>query len=126
VAEASVDAARIVSDRPLFGALLETFVFQELRREASWLADPIDFYHFRDRDDHEVDIVLEQGALAVAGVEVKGAATVKESDLRGLRKLRTAAKGRFVAGVVLYDGSATIDFGDSLFAVPVRKLWEVA
>ena len=121
-----VDAARIVSDRALFGALLETFVFQELRRQASWLADPVDFYHFRDRDDYEVDIVLEQGALAVAGVEVKAAATIKEADLRGLRKLRTAAGGRFVAGVVLYDGSATIAFGDSLFAVPVRKLWEVA
>jgi predicted AAA+ superfamily ATPase len=121
-----VDAARIVSDRPLFGALPETFVFQELRRQASWLADPVDFYHFRDRDDYEVDIVLQPGALAVAGVEVKAAATVKESDLRGLRKLRTAAGGRFIAGVVLYDGSATIAFGDSLYAVPIRKLWEVA
>jgi hypothetical protein len=37
-----------------------------------------------------------------------------------------SAGGRFVAGVVLYDGSATIAFGDSLYAVPIRKLWEVA
>ncbi|MBW6454854.1 MAG: ATP-binding protein [Trueperaceae bacterium] len=121
-----VDADRIAADRPLLGALLETFVFQELRRQASWLPEPVEFFHFRDRDDFEVDIVLEQGALAVAGVEVKAAATVKESDLRGLRKLRAVAGKRFVAGVVLYDGSAGIAFGDGLFAVPVRKLWETA
>ena len=121
-----VDAGRLTADRPLLGALLETFVFQELRRQASWLPEPVEFFHFRDRDDFEVDIVLEQGALAVAGVEVKAAATVKDADLRGLRKLRAVAGKRFVAGVVLYDGSAGIAFGDGLFAVPVRKLWEAA
>jgi predicted AAA+ superfamily ATPase len=119
-----IDAARLVSDRQMLGALLETFVFQELRRQASWLPEPVGFFHFRDRDDFEVDIVLEQGALAVAGVEVKAAATVHESDLRGLRKLREAAGKRFAAGVVLYDGSASIAFGEGLFAVPVRRLWE--
>lgn len=104
--------------------MLETFVLQELRRQASWRPAQIDFFHFRDRDDFEVDIVLEQGHAAVAGVEVKAAATVGEADLRGLRKLRDAAGKRFVAGVVLYDGSATVNFRDGLFAVPVRKLWE--
>ncbi len=69
--------------------------------------------------------MLEAGAV-VAGVEVKAAATVNESDLRGLRKLQSATGRRFTAGVVLYDGSATINFGNSLFAVPVRRLWEGA
>jgi predicted AAA+ superfamily ATPase len=120
-----LDAARLDTDRTTLGAMLETFVLQELRRQAGWRPDPIDFFHFRDRDDFEVDIVLEAGGV-VAGVEVKAAATVNDSDLRGLRKLRSAAGGRFGAGVVLYDGSATISFGDALFAVPVRKLWETA
>ena len=30
------------------------------------------------------------------------------------------------AGVVLYDGGATVSFGGGLFAVPVRRLWEEA
>jgi hypothetical protein len=37
-----------------------------------------------------VDVVLEFGSVAVAGIEVKAAATVVESDFRGLRKLREA------------------------------------
>lgn len=119
-----VDAARLNADRPTLGSMLESFVLQELRRQASFGLEPIGFFHFRDRDDFEVDIVLERGQAAVAGVEVKAAATVNEADFRGLRKLRDAAGKRFVAGVILYDGSATINFHDGLFAVPVRKLWE--
>ncbi len=121
-----LDAAALDKDRPVLGSMLETFVLQELRRQASWLAEPIELFHFRDRDDFEVDIVLERGHAAVAGVEVKAAATVGEADLRGLRKLRDAAGKRFIAGVVLYDGSATIRFGGGLCAVPVRRLWDMA
>lgn len=117
------DATRLDADRTALGAMLETFVLQELRRQAGGRPDPIDFFHFRDRDDFEVDIVLE-GQGVVVGVEVKAAATVNESDLRGLRKLRGAAGKRFGAGVVLYDGGATIRFGNALFAVPLRQLWE--
>ena len=119
-----IDAVGLENNRPLLGSMLETFVLQELRRQASWRSAPIGFFHFRDRDDFEVDIVLEHGQSAVAGVEVKAAATVGQADFRGLRKLRDAAGPRFVAGVVLYDGTATVDFRDRLFAVPVRKLWE--
>ncbi|MBI4880226.1 MAG: ATP-binding protein [Planctomycetes bacterium] len=119
-----LDAAALREDRESLGALLETFALQELRRQASWRQKPIEFSHFRDRDDFEVDIVLEQGPLAVAGVEVKAAASVGGADFRGLRKLRDMAGRRFVAGVVLYDGSATIRCDDRLFAVPLRALWE--
>ena len=92
--------------------------------QASWRPERLGFFHFRDRDDFEVDIVLEHGYSAVAGVEVKAAASVGAADFRGLRKLRDAAGKRFVAGAVLYDGNATIDYRDGLFAVPVRRLWE--
>lgn len=119
-----IDAAALDRDRPRLGSLLETFALQELRRQASWRAEPIDFFHYRDRDDFEVDIVLEQGSFAIAGVEVKAAATVTEADFRGLRKLRDVAGSRFTAGVVLYDGSASINFGEKLFAVPIRQMWE--
>lgn len=119
-----VDAAALNADRALLGQLLETFVFQELRRQSSWYADPLSFFHFRDKDGVEVDIVIERGARGVAGVEVKASATVRASDFRGLRKLKEAAGTGFAGGVVLYDGETTASFGDGLFAVPIRALWE--
>ncbi len=121
-----LDATGLVSDRPAFGQLLETFVFQELRRQASWHEAAITFHHFRDKDGAEVDIVLERGVRAVAGIEVKASATVTAADFRGLRKLKEAAGKRFVAGVVLYDGEASASFGEGLYAVPLRLLWETA
>ena len=44
----------------------------------------------------------------------------------GLRRLRQVTGSRFKAGVVLYDGETCLGFGDRLFAVPVRALWESA
>lgn len=119
-----LDAATLDRSRESLGPLLETFVLQELRRQASGRPEPVGFLHFRDRDDFEVDIALEQGHLAVAGVEVKAAATVGANDFRGLRKLRDAAGKRFAAGVVLYDGTGAGKFDDRLFAIPIRAVWE--
>jgi len=110
-------------DRALFGRLLETFVYQELRRLASWQEEAIVFNHFRDKDQVEVDVVLESESR-VAGVEVKAASTVTSSDFKGLRKLQEAAQKNFAAGVVLYDGEAMVGFGNNLYAVPISSLWE--
>jgi hypothetical protein len=120
----AVDAAGLAGDRPLLGQLLETFVFLELRRQASWHEDPLSFFHYRDKDGGEVDVVIERGARALAGVEVKASATVTAADFRGLRRLRDAAGERFAGGVVLYDGETSASFGDGLRAVPLRALWE--
>jgi len=119
-----IGATAIAQDRALLGQLLETFVFQELSRQSSWGEEPIRFHHFRDRDGVEVDMVLEQGAHAVAGVDVKAGATVTIASFSGLRKLEQTAGRRFVRGVVLYDGEQTLPFGDRMQAVPVRRLWE--
>ena len=119
-----LDPAALAEDRATLGQILETFVFQELRRQASWHPTPSAFFHFRDKDGAEVDIVIEFGARRVAGIEVKASATVTPADFRGLRKLRAAAGSKFAAGVVLYDGETSVPFGEGLFAVPIRALWE--
>ena len=119
-----INAAALIADRPLLGQLLETFAFQELRRQASWYGESVEFFHYRDKDGAEVDIVIERGARALAGIEIKASATVTGADFRGLRKLKEASGKRFVAGVVLYDGEACASFGDGMYAVPLRALWE--
>jgi len=119
-----VTGADLAADRPLLGQLLETFVFQELRRQASWREESMAFFHYRDKDGAEVDIVIERGATALAGVEIKASATVTAADFRGLRKLKESTGARFAGGVVLYDGETSASFGDGMYAVPIRTLWE--
>jgi hypothetical protein len=119
-----VDGAVLWRDRTLFGQLLETFVFNELARQASWQETQVRFHHFRDRDGAEVDLVLERGH-DLCGVEVKAGATVTSADFRGMRQMKKAAGARFACGVVLYDGETTVPFGERMYAVPVRMLWEL-
>lgn len=119
-----LDAAALARDRITMGQMLETFVYQELRRQADFHAAEFRFHHFRDKDGSEVDIVLERGAGEIAGIEVKASATVTAADFRSLRKLKAAAGKHFAAGVVLYDGEVSASFGDGFFAVPIRALWE--
>ena len=102
----------LAKDRELLGQYLESFVLQELKRQSVCQDVPLEFFHYRDRDQVEVDIVIERGAREVAGVEVKAAATVTPSDFRGLRKLKKAVGERFAKGLWhmtarLAPGSAT-------------------
>jgi hypothetical protein len=117
------DAAALWEDRALLGQMLETFVYQELRRQASWQEDEFRFHHFRDRDGFEVDLVLERPGGELAGVEVKAGATVTAADFRGLQKLKDGTGKHFRAGIVLYDGEVAASFGEGLYAVPLSELW---
>ena len=116
-----INSDMLWQDRPLLGQLLETFVYQELRKHADWHEQQLRFYHFRNKDKVEVDIIIEQG-LKIAGVEVKAAATVTQQDFKGLKKLKEATGDQFAAGVVFYDGESILPFGERLFAVPVDLL----
>ena len=117
-----LDAESLWDDRSFYGRMLETFIYQELRRQAGWQEEAITFSHYRDKDKVEVDIILESGRK-LAGIEVKAAATVTSRDFRGLVKLMDAVGPRFVRGVVMYDGDAIVSFGKNLYAVPVSSLW---
>ena len=118
-----VNAKTLWDDRALYGQLLDTFIYQELRRQASWQEEPVNFYHFRDKDGVEVDVVMESGGK-LSGIEVKAASTVVSDDFKGLRKLKNAGGRRFSLGVLLYDGDAITPFGEDLYAVPISCLWE--
>jgi len=96
---------------------------------ARWLTTPassdheITIHHYRDKDQYEVDLVLEREDGAIVGIEVKAAATVTEQDFRGLHRLAAACGSRLKLGLVLYDGELTVPFGKGLFAAPISALW---
>jgi uncharacterized protein len=117
------DAGRIVADDGVAGMMFETFVVIELLRQAEWQDQPLQAFHYRDKDQREVDLILERPSGELVGVEVKAAASVRRSDFAGLRHLREKLGERFRCGVVVYSGEATVPFGDRLYAVPLAGLW---
>ncbi len=118
---ATVD--RLTAEGNLAGAMLENFVFMELRKQSTWSETQPELFYWRTASGQEVDLVLEDRAGRVAGVEVKAAATLSASDVRGLQAMATAAGKQWVRGVVLYTGTGVIPFGTNLHAVPISRLW---
>src|SRR5690606_17561756 len=106
--------------------LLESFVFSEVLKLMSASDLRLTPYHFRDQQMREVDIVLERDDGMIVGVEVKASATAKSSDFAGLRTLAEACGDKFAYGVVLYDSTDFVPFGDRLAAAPLSSLcgWE--
>ncbi len=105
------------------GPLLENFAIGEVARQLTWAEEPVQLFHYRDRDQVEVDMVLEHASGSVMGIEVKAAETVRRVDFRGLRHLADRLGDRFRAGIVLYAGEQQLSFGDRLTALPLAALW---
>jgi uncharacterized protein len=114
---------RVKANRDVFGSLLESFVFSEVLKLMTASDLRLTPYHFRDQQMHEVDIVLERDDGMIVGIEIKASATVKASDFSGLRTLADACKERFAYGIVLYDNTDLVPFGDRLAAAPLSCLW---
>ncbi len=115
--------ARLRSDRAPVGPLLESFVFSELIKGASWAKERVSIFHYRDKDQLEVDFVLENALGQIVGIEVKAAASVTQRDFSGLKRVASAAGSAFVQGILLYHGDQNLSFGQNIRAVPLSTLW---
>lgn len=112
----------IENDKSSFGALLETWVYSELLKMCTLANEPWNIYYYRDKDQVEVDFILENHARKIIGIEVKASQTILNQDFRGLRKLASLADKNWVSGIVLYSGDKCLSFGDNLWAVPFKFL----
>ncbi len=109
--------------RDRFGHLLESFVVQQLVAQAGWTDPELRFWHYRDKDQVEVDLVITRGKKTW-GVDVKAAATVTSADGHGLRRLADQCGRDFQGGVLLYAGPHALPLGDRrMLAVPLDYLW---
>lgn len=117
-----ISESDIRADRMKLGPLLEGFVFAELSKLVQQRDGEALISHFRDRDQVEIDLILEREGRVV-GVETKAAVTVRPEDFRGLKRLKEVAGPAFACGIVLHDGERIQRVGDRLFAMPVGQLW---
>ena len=113
----------VEKDRGNLGPLLECLVHAELLKAAALSVEATAISHYRDKDQVEVDLVLERSSGDVVGIEVKANATLRPRDFQGLTRLQSAAGERFACGIVLHDGDRIQQTAPRLFAMPVEMLW---
>ncbi len=118
-----LNAQRLAGDPSLAGHLFENFVVNELKKQIAWRHRRSAMFCFRTHSQQEVDIVREDRAGGVVGIEVKSAHTVNGRDFVGLKLLESSLGKRFVRGIALYLGGSTVPFGRRLLAVPLSALW---
>ncbi|MFF4991047.1 ATP-binding protein [Streptosporangium saharense] len=114
-------AARV---SPARGPLVESFIVNEIAKQATWAPFRVGLHHWRVSQGAEVDLVLERNNGRVVGVEAKAADSISQSDFRGLATLRDSLGEDFVHGFVLYTGEKPLSFGDRLTALPISALWD--
>lgn len=105
-----------------YGGLLESFIYMELTKHATWSLESVELYHFRDKQQTEVDLVLEQNNGNIIGIEIKASSTIKSEDFRNLIKLASFAGSDFIGGIVFYTGQHVLPFnqnGLQLHALPI-------
>jgi len=117
---AGVDETRALLADVMWGALLETYVAQNLAAilESDWPAARLAYWHVQGR--HEVDFVIEAG-LDTLAIEVKAAARWDDRDLAGLRAFLEKTP-RCRAAVLAYGGTDGVKLADRLWAVPLATL----
>lgn len=112
--------AEVGASDPLRGALLETYVAQNLLGivAAEWPGAHLAYWHVQGR--HEVDFVVEAGRDCLA-IEVKAAPRWSERDLSGLRVFLERTPRCRVA-LLAHTGTGTVALGERLWAIPIPAL----
>ena len=111
-------------DRGRMGHLLESFALQQLIAQFAWSDPDLSFWHYRDKDSVEVDLVITRGQKTW-GVEIKASVSVPRDAGQGLARLANQCKQDFVRGLVLYSGQDIVPVNSQrILAVPLSELWK--
>jgi predicted AAA+ superfamily ATPase len=114
-----------LSTNRLLGPMVEQFVTTELLKQASWSNAPVRLHHYRDREGHEADVVIEDRRTGrIVAIEVKASSSPDQRGARHLAFLRDRLGDQFAMGVLLHLGPQSLPLGDRLWALPVTALWE--
>jgi hypothetical protein len=105
---------------PLKGAMLETYVAQNLTAilDSTWPKADLYFWNIQGR--HEVDFIIQSGKKSIA-IEIKASARWERKDLAGLKAFLTATPD-CIAGIIAYNGATPANLGDRLWAIPISML----
>ena len=116
------------ADPVALGHLLESFVFIELEKSLPYLEKRWRLYHWRKKQEHEIDIVAEAPGRRLALFETKAAATVGIDDFRHINWFLSDGPGKSYQGIgfVVYLGEDLLSFGANRIALPLSMLWSFA
>lgn len=99
------------------GALVETFVFNELLKHIGFAMDDTQIYHYLTSEKKEIDFILQRNDRIIA-IEVKSSSKVSKDDFRHIMDYQKRSS-RDIFGVVFYMGESVLHINDNCVALPL-------
>ena len=117
----AISSPNAIGGHPLWGALFETAVAAELRKQCSFLSPRPNLYHWRSYGGAEVDFILEYNGVYYP-IEAKAKSNPSRRDTMGISAFRKTNPNLSVAnGLVLAPTDKTVQLSDLDYAMP----WDV-
>lgn len=92
-------SAETLKSGAMAGAFFETFIVSELIKSYLFRGQEPPFYYFRDKEGHEVDMLIEKERLLYP-VEIKLASHIKKDDIKTIEYLAKKVKNIGHAAVI--------------------------
>lgn len=83
----AITTPHAIASHPLQGALFETAVVNEIRKQLLFLNTPCNLYHYRSHGGAECDLILEQNGTYYP-IEIKAKSRPSKADTRGIQAFR--------------------------------------
>lgn len=117
-----LEQVRLDADRT--GKMVETFIFNELAAQIEANNRTFELFHYRDREQREIDFLIENEEGDLLGIEVKAGSTVTKDSFKHMRwfKKNLSTERSFI-GIILYTGESVLSFNENMWSIPIGMLW---
>ena len=113
-----ISTPKALSGHPLTGALFESAVGSEIRKQMACMEAAPRVHHWRSYGGSEVDLLLERDGIFFP-IEIKLASRPSRSDARGMEAFRTANAHLNVApGLIIAPADHKIQVSDNDWVLP--------
>ena len=112
-----INSPEALTVSPLFGAVFETFIMSEIRKNLNKSLLSANIYHWRTSGGAEVDIVIETNGKLYP-IEVKSKTSLSGFDTSGLKAFRETYADKVAKGIIVYAGEECYKISPDIYAIP--------
>lgn len=117
-----ITSPEMISNHPLQGRLIETWVIMEIVRVCMAWDTPPAFYHYRSAGGAEVDLILELNGMLYP-IEVKSKSHPSKKDISGIKSFRGAFPAENIAdGLLVCAIDSPSRISEDVLALPWHML----
>lgn len=118
----AISSPQALGGHPLWGALFESAVVADLRKQASVLSPRPNAYHWRTHGGAEIDLIFERDGTFFP-IEVKGGSHPERHDAAGIKAFQdTYPRLRMAPGLIVAPAASAYQASDNVYVIP----WDIA